>query len=69
MPKSRTPKSRMPGRRPRRAKFEAAAKDLQVQSVKLAEDAEGGDIAAIGAQVQNMGKACGSCHKPFRAKK
>lgn len=52
-----------------RAKFEAAVKDLQVQSTKLAEVAEGGDIAAIGAQLQNLGKACGSCHKPFRAKK
>ena len=51
-----------------RAKFEASAKDLQVQSAKLAEVAEGGDIAAIGAQLQNLGNACGSCHKPFRAK-
>ena len=51
------------------AKFEAAAKDLQVQSATLAEVAEGGDLAAIGAQLQNLGKACGSCHKPFRAKK
>ena len=51
------------------ARFEAAAKDLQVQSAKLAEVAEGGDLAAIGAQLQNLGKACGSCHKPFRAKK
>ncbi|MCH8155659.1 MAG: hypothetical protein IH786_10430, partial [Proteobacteria bacterium] len=24
---------------------------------------------AIGAQLENLGKACGSCHKPFRAKK
>ncbi len=52
-----------------RARFEASAKDLQVQSAKLAEVAEGGDIAAIGAQLQNLGNACGSCHKPFRAKK
>ncbi len=51
------------------AKFEASAKDLQVQSAKLAEVAEGGDLAAIGAQLKNLGKACGSCHKPFRAKK
>ncbi len=52
-----------------RAKFEASAKDLQVQSAKLAAVAEGGDLAAIGAQLENLGKACGSCHKPFRAKK
>ena len=51
------------------AKFEASAKDLQVQSAKLAAVAEGGDLAAIGAQLENLGKACGSCHKPFRAKK
>ncbi len=52
-----------------RARFEAAAKDLQVQSAKLTAVAEGGDLAAIGAQLENLGKACGSCHKPFRAKK
>ncbi len=51
------------------ATFDASAKDLQVQSAKLAEVAEGGDLAAIGAQLQNLGKACGSCHEPFRAKK
>ncbi len=51
------------------AKFEASAKDLQVQSAKLAEVAEGGDLAAIDAQLENLGRACGSCHKPFRAKK
>ncbi len=51
------------------AKVEASAKDLQVQSAKLAEVAEGGDLAAIDAQLENLGRACGSCHKPFRAKK
>jgi cytochrome c556 len=52
------------------SRFEAAAKDLQSESAKLIEVAEsGGDAAAIGAQLQNVGKACGSCHKPFRAEK
>jgi cytochrome c556 len=27
------------------------------------------DVGAIGAQLKNMGKACGGCHKPFRQKK
>jgi cytochrome c556 len=25
--------------------------------------------AVIGAQLQNVGKACGGCHKPFRKEK
>lgn len=52
-----------------RAKFDAAAKELEVQSAKLITAAEGGDAGAIGAQLQNLGKACGGCHKPFRAEK
>ncbi len=51
------------------ARFEAGAENLQIQSAKLAEVAEGGDLGAIGAQLQNLGKACGGCHKPFRAEK
>jgi len=52
-----------------RAKFDAAAQALQDESAKLIEVAQGGDAGAIGAQLQNVGKACGSCHKPFRAEK
>ncbi|RMD62353.1 MAG: cytochrome c [Alphaproteobacteria bacterium] len=52
------------------AKFEAAARKLQEESARMIQVAEGGgDAAAIGAQLQNMGKACGGCHKPFRAEK
>ncbi len=51
------------------AKFEAAAKAVQAESAKLAEVAQGSDLRAIGAQVQNLAKACGSCHKSFRAKR
>ena len=51
------------------AKFEAAAKAVQAESAKLAEVAQGSDRRAIGAQVQNLAKACGSCHKSFRAKR
>jgi len=46
-----------------RPRFEAAAKDLERESAKLVE------VAAIGTQLQKVGEACGSCHKPFRAEK
>ena len=51
------------------SKFEAAAKAMEVESAKMVEVAEGGDLAAIGGQLQNLGKTCGGCHKPFRQKK
>ncbi len=51
------------------SKFEAAAKALEVESAKMIEVAASGDLGAIGAQLQNVGKACGGCHKPFRQKK
>ena len=50
-----------------KGKFDAAAKGLESESAKLIDVAQGGDVAAIGAQLQNVGKACGACHKPFRA--
>lgn len=50
-------------------KFVAAAETLQEEGAKLADIASGGDMAAIGAQVKNLGKACGDCHKPFRKPK
>lgn len=50
------------------AKFEKAAQNLQAQATKLAEVASGGDVAAIGAQLGEVGKACGGCHEPFRKK-
>jgi cytochrome c556 len=50
-------------------KFTAAAENLQVQANKLADIAEGGgDAAAIGAQLGELGKACGGCHDAFRKK-
>jgi cytochrome c556 len=52
-----------------RAKFDAAAKMLQSESAKLVEVAADRDVGAIGAQLENVGKACGGCHKPFRAEK
>lgn len=50
-------------------KFVAAAQGLEEESAKLADIASSGDMAAIGAQVKNLGKACGDCHKPFRKPK
>ncbi len=52
-----------------RAKFEAAAKALQSTTKELASVAETGDMAAVGAQLNKVGEACGGCHKPFRKKK
>ncbi len=51
------------------SEFEDAAKNLQEQSAKLADVASSGDMTAIGAQLKQMGKACGNCHKKFRKKK
>lgn len=50
-------------------KFVEAAKNLGEESGKLARVAQSGDMAAIGAQVKAVGKACGGCHKPFRKPK
>ena len=50
-------------------KFVTAAETLQEEGAKLANIASAGDMAAIGAQVKNLGKACGDCHKPFRKPK
>ncbi len=50
-------------------KFAAAAKKMGEESGKLADAAQSGDMAAIGAQVKALGKSCGGCHKPFRKPK
>lgn len=50
-------------------KFVAAAKAMETESDKLAQVAKGGDMVAIKAQFGALGKSCGGCHKPFRAKK
>ncbi|MEE9518517.1 MAG: cytochrome c [Candidatus Adiutricales bacterium] len=49
--------------------FTAAALALEKESAKLAKVAQSGDPAAIGAQMQKVGAACGGCHKPFRQAK
>ncbi len=49
--------------------FVAKAKGLEAAAETLAEIAETGDMAAIGAGVKELGGACGACHTPFRVKK
>ena len=50
-------------------KFTAAAKELEQESGKLAEVAQGNDMEAIEAQVKKLAGACGNCHKPYRKPK
>ncbi len=50
-------------------KFEASAKKLHQETAKLVKVANGGDKKAVAAQFKAVGKACGGCHKSFRAKK
>ena len=50
-------------------KFEASAKKLQQETAKLVKIANGGDMKAAAAQFKAVGKACGGCHKLFRASK
>jgi len=51
------------------SEFEGKYRDLQKQAAKLAEVAQGGNVAAMKAQFGATAKTCGSCHKPFRSKK
>lgn len=47
--------------------FEGAAKNMEVEAVKLAETSEKKDANATQALVKDFGrKACGTCHQPFR---
>lgn len=50
-------------------KFLEVYDTYKAETAKLAEVAAGGDLAAVGAQLDNVGKACGGCHKLFREKK
>ena len=45
------------------AEFEAAAKKLIDETVKLVEAANSGDVEAFKAQFQIAAKACGGCHE------
>ncbi len=46
--------------------FKTKAEALAPEADKLVQVAATGDAAAIGAQMQATGKACGACHKVYR---
>lgn len=46
--------------------FTSKAEDMQTAAVRLAELAEGGDMQALGAQVQELGGTCKACHDEYR---
>lgn len=48
-------------------KFEESAKNMETEAAKLRDTAKSGDKAATEALVKGFGgKACGTCHQPFR---
>jgi cytochrome c556 len=49
-------------------KFQAAAKDMQAQVVKLDAAARSGNLDAIKAAFGDTGKACKACHDNYREK-
>lgn len=51
------------------AGFGAAVEAFRQEAEKLVELSGSGDRAAVGAQMRNVGKACGGCHKPYRKPK
>ena len=48
--------------------FAAKLKVLQDESAMLVTAATGGDMAAVKAQYDKLGGACGGCHKVYKAK-
>jgi cytochrome c556 len=50
-----------------RAAFDTSANKLIAESTKLFAVANGGDPAAIQAQMKITGAVCGGCHRQFRA--
>ena len=49
--------------------FQELYDSYMVQVVKLAEVSATGDLAAIGAQLGEVGNTCGACHNRFRKEK
>ena len=49
--------------------FQKACDDFIIATSELVEVSAGGDAAAIGTQLQAVGKTCGGCHKQFRKPK
>ena len=50
-------------------KFKEAQDRFKGEVAKLASLSKGGDEAAVKAQINAVGKACGDCHGSFREKK
>ncbi len=50
-------------------KFEGGLNAMTERAQELADAADTGDMAAIGAAVQGLGKTCKGCHDNFREKK
>ncbi len=48
--------------------FVAKANDLHEQAAMLSTAVAGGDMAAVKAQYEKVGGACGACHKAYKAK-
>jgi cytochrome c556 len=46
--------------------FTSKAEDMEAAALRLAELAQGDDMQAIGAQVQEVGGTCKSCHDEYR---
>ena len=48
------------------SEFESVANNFELESAKLAEVAESGDMDALAKQVRATGKTCSGCHRNFR---
>lgn len=49
--------------------FKEKIDKLESESAKLTKVAMSGDMSAVGAQVKELGGACGGCHKEYRKPK
>lgn len=49
-------------------KFEGGLQKFETETAKLAQVAASGDMGAVGAQLQEVGKTCKGCHDNFRKK-
>jgi cytochrome c556 len=50
-------------------KFGAVYKAVITTTAELARVADTGDMAAVGARLNEVGNLCSGCHKPFRKEK
>ena len=51
----------------KKAEFDAAAKKMEIESVKLRDTARTGNAQATNDMIKDFGRnTCGSCHTPFR---